>query len=143
MGKIKDAIVGWLYRHILKPVFFMQDPEDVHDRMTSAGDLLGRFAVTRGLTSAMFGYRNKMLEQTVAGLKFTNPLGLSAGFDKDARLTQILPEVGFGFEEVGSITAKAYEGNKKPRLYRLPEQNTLRVNYGLKNHGATAVHAKL
>jgi dihydroorotate dehydrogenase len=143
MGKIKDSIVGWLYRYILKPVFFMFDPEAVHDLMSSTGSFLGSNSVTKGLTGLMFGYQDKMLEQTVCGIKFKNPLGLAAGFDKDAKLTQVLPAVGFGFEEVGSITAKAYGGNQKPRLYRLPEHKTLRVNYGLKNFGAQIVHDKL
>lgn len=137
-GQARDAVVGFLYRSILKPVFFWQDPEDVHDRMTAAGEFLGNRQLTRKLTGAMFGFTHPMLEQTVAGLRFKNPIGLAAGFDKDARLTRILPAVGFGFEEVGSITALAYAGNPKPRLYRLPQYQTLRVNYGLKNEGAEA-----
>jgi len=143
MGKTRDIIVGWLYRHILKPVFFMFDPEAVHDLMSSTGCFLGASPISRGFTRLMFGYQDKMLEQTIAGIHFKNPLGLAAGFDKDAKLTQVLPAVGFGFEEVGSITAKAYGGNQKPRLYRLPEHKTLRVNYGLKNFGAQVVHNKL
>lgn len=143
IGQTRDNIIGFLYRKILKPIFFMQDPEDVHDSMTAMGEFLGGNIIGRGLTGLMFGYQDKMLEQDIAGIKFKNPIGLAAGFDKDARLTQILPAVGFGFEEIGSITAKAYEGNKKPRLYRLPERRALRVNYGLKNRGAAAVHDKL
>lgn len=142
-GEIRDNVTGFLYRSILKPIFFLQDPEVVHDGMTEAGEALGKYKISRSLTLLMFGYKNKMLEQTVAGIFFQNPIGLAAGFDKDARLTQILPEVGFGFEEVGSITAKAYQGNPKPRLYRLPEKNSLRVNYGLKNLGAERIHDKL
>jgi dihydroorotate dehydrogenase len=143
MGKIRDRISGWLYRHLLKPVFFMQDPEDVHDRMSNMGEFLGSYGFTNRLTRIMFGFESKMLEQNVAGINFKNPIGLAAGFDKDAKLTQILPAVGFGFEEIGSITAKAYQGNQKPRLYRLPERLSLRVNYGLKNFGAEAVYDKL
>jgi dihydroorotate dehydrogenase len=143
IGEIRDKITGFLYRKILKPVFFLMDPEKVHDRMTLFGSILGSNFVTRGLTGLAFGCQNPILSQKIAGLYFKNPIGLAAGFDKDARLTQILPSVGFGFEEVGSITAKAYGGNQKPRLYRLPEQKSLRVNYGLKNLGATALHDKL
>ena len=143
MGKLRDSFTGWLYRHLLKPVFFMFDPEDIHDLMSNTGEFLGSNSVTTGLTTLMFGYKNKMLQQTVAGMDFKNPIGLAAGFDKDAKLTQILPAVGFGFEEIGSITAKSYQGNKKPRLYRLPQYQALRVNYGLKNFGAEAVHKKL
>lgn len=111
--------------------------------MTATGEFLGKSRVTRGLTRWMFDYADKSLEQNILGISFVNPIGLSAGFDKDARLMDILPSVGFGFEEAGSFTAKAYDGNPKPRLYRLPKQKTLRVNYGLKNFGAKAVHEKM
>ncbi len=140
---IRNIITKGLYQNLLKPGFFMQDPEKVHDRMAIAGKFLGSNFITRGLTSFAFSYSHPMLEQTVAGIKFKNPLGLAAGFDKEAVLTQILPSVGFGFEEVGSITAKPYEGNQKPRLYRLPEKNALRVNYGLKNSGADSIYNRL
>ncbi len=141
--KFRNIIIGAIYRNLLKPVFFMQDPEDVHDRMTAAGKLLGSNLVTRGLTLLAFNYHNPALTQTVAGITFQNPLGLAAGFDKEAVLTQILPSVGFGFEEAGSITAKAYQGNPKPRLYRLPEKQALRVYYGLKNSGADNIYNSL
>jgi dihydroorotate dehydrogenase len=84
-----------------------------------------------------------MLEQTVFGIKFNNPIGLSAGFDKNAELTQILPSVGFGFAEVGSITGNKCEGNPKPRLWRLPKSQSLVVYYGLKNDGAEKIAARL
>ncbi|MDR3642284.1 MAG: quinone-dependent dihydroorotate dehydrogenase [Candidatus Doudnabacteria bacterium] len=143
MKKILFSIERFLYTKVLKPIFFVFDPEAVHDFVSSCGYFFGTNVVTRKLTAVFCNYQDKSLEQTVAGLKFKNPIGLAAGFDKDAKLTQILPEVGFGFEEVGSITAKAYVGNQKPRLYRLPEKQTLRVNYGLKNFGAVAVREKL
>jgi dihydroorotate dehydrogenase len=143
MKKILFSIERFFYVRVGKPLFFLFDPEGVHDFVSNMGYFFGTNAVTRKLTAALFNYQNKMLEQTVAGIKFKNPIGLAAGFDKDAKLTQILPEVGFGFEEIGSITAKAYEGNKKPRLYRLPDKQTLRVNYGLKNFGAKIISEKL
>lgn len=139
----RNKIIGFLYQNLLKPVFFLSDPEAVHDRMTLMGRVLGNSPITRGLTSAFFNYHHPALEQNVAGIKFKNPLGLSAGFDKDAYLMPILPSVGFGFEEVGSFTALPYQGNQKPRLYRLPDQQTLRVNYGLKNLGAEVLHNRL
>ena len=95
------------------------DPELVHDRLTVNGQLLGRYGVTRALTAALFNYQNPLLSQEILGIKFRNPIGLAAGFDKDARLTRILPAVGFGFAEVGSITGEPCTGNPKPRLWRL------------------------
>ena len=141
--KVLFGIERFFYSKIFKPIFFLFDPEGIHDFISQTGYLFGSNIVTKKLTALLFDYQNKVLEQTVVGLKFKNPIGLAAGFDKDAKLTQILPYMGFGFEEVGSITAKAYGGNQKPRLYRLPEKQILRVNYGLKNFGATVVRDKL
>lgn len=143
MKKILFGIEQFLYTKVLKPIFFLFDPEAVHDFVSSCGYFFGSNIVTRKVTAVLCNYQDEMLQQSVAGINFKNPIGLAAGFDKDAKLTQILPAVGFGFEEVGSITAKAYGGNQKTRLYRLPEKQSLRVNYGLKNLGAKAVHDKL
>ncbi len=121
----------------------MQDPEVVHDRMTNVGQFLGSNIVTRKLTSAVLNYHNPILEQNVMGIKFKNPIGLAAGFDKDAHLTQILPEVGFGFEEIGSVTGEPCQGNPKPRLWRLKESQSLLVYYGLKNDGCQVIADRL
>lgn len=133
----------WGYRTLLKPIYFRMDPEMVHDRMLGVGEILGRFRVTRWLTGALFSYANPILEQTVLGIRFPNPIGLSGGFDKNARITDILPSVGFGFVEVGSITGEPCSGNPKKRLWRLPKLKALVVNYGLANQGAEAIAARL
>lgn len=121
----------------------MQDPEDVHDRMTRNGELLGKFALTRRLTSFFFGYSHPMLAQEVLGIRFRNPIGLAAGFDKDARLTKIIGHVGMGHAEVGSITGEPCEGNPKPRLWRLKKSQGICVYYGLKNDGCEAISKRL
>lgn len=131
------------YKHILKKIYFRKDPETVHDKMVKVGHNLGRFRLTRFITSLLFNYKNKKLECEILGIKFPNRIGLAAGFDKNAELTQMLPSVGFGFMEVGSITANPCEGNKKPRLWRLKESQSLLVYYGLKNLGADALERKL
>jgi len=140
---LRNYIMRKKYKWILKPIFFQIDPEVIHDKMSIFLHFLGKYTITRKLTNACFGYKNPILEQKILGINFKNPIGLSAGFDKDATLIGIMPSLGFGFTEVGSITAKPYEGNKKPRLYRLPEHKTLRVNYGLKNLGAEILHKQL
>jgi dihydroorotate dehydrogenase len=84
-----------------------------------------------------------MLSQNIAGLEFKNPIGLAAGFDKEALLTKILPSVGFGFEEVGSLTALPFDGNERPWMWRLAEQQSYRINYGLRNTGAVNIHNRL
>lgn len=131
------------YKWIWKPIFFLIDPEIIHDLMASCLHFAGKYGITKGISRLCFGYSDKMLEQNILGINFPNPVGLSAGFDKNALLTDIMSSLGFGFMEVGSITAEAYGGNSKPRLYRLPELKSLRINYGLKNPGAEVLHKRL
>ena len=133
----------WGYQTVLKPVLFRLDPEDVHDRAILAGRMFGRSSVARRTLHAMFAYSNAKLSQTILGIHFSNPVGLAAGFDKDADLLDVLPSVGFGFEEIGSVTGERCEGNPKPRLWRLPKSKGLVVYYGLKNAGCEAISKKL
>lgn len=141
--KIRNSIWHFLYLNFAKKIFFKMDPEKVHDRITISGRILGSNPLTRKFTSLLFNYSNPKLEQKIAGIKFKNPIGLAAGFDKNAELVNILPAVGFGFIEVGSITGKACKGNPKPRLWRHPESKSLRVYYGLKNEGSKIIANKL
>ena len=138
-----NRVIGFLYRNILKRVLFLFDAEKVHDFFIVVGSFLGKYKFTRIVTRWFFAYQNPRLEQTVLGIKFINPVGLSAGFDKDARLTDIMPAVGFGFTEVGSITGEPCDGNPKPRLWRLPELKSLVVHYGLKNGGCEKITTQL
>jgi len=140
---IATSLISWLYRHLAKPIFFTQDPEGVHDQIIKVGDFLGRHKATRSLVKYIFSYKNQALEQELLGIHFSNPIGLTAGFDKNGELTQILPSVGFGFEEVGSVTGEYCEGNPKPRLWRLPKSKGLVVYYGLKNDGADIISKRL
>jgi dihydroorotate dehydrogenase len=128
-----------MYRHALKPVLFQFDPEDVHDAFIDVGELCGRYGVIRAVLAGVYGYRHKSLGQTLHGVTFANPVGLGAGFDKNARLTAIVPSVGFGFEEVGSITGRQCVGNPKPRLWRLKKSQSILVHYGLVNDGAPRI----
>lgn len=141
--KYRNLLEGTVYRTFLKPIFFKLDPEDAHDYMSLVGRLLGSNSATRFLCRLAFGYSHPMLEQTILGIHFKNPLGLSAGFDKNAHLTNVIPTVGFGFEEVGSITGEPCAGNPKPRLWRHPKEKSLRVYYGLLNDGAERIAARL
>jgi dihydroorotate dehydrogenase len=139
----RNKAIHGLYVGILKPFFFRQDPENVHDLMTRVGARLGKYSLGRAITRSFFGYKNAALSQDLLGMHFENPVGLSAGFDKNAELTDILPSVGFGFAEVGSITGERCEGNPKPRLWRLPKSESLVVYYGLKNDGCEAISSRL
>ena len=140
---LRNSLTHFLYRIVLKPIFFRNDPEMVHDHMIAFGAMLGRNKILRSLTGVFFNYHNRVLTQNILGIHFENPIGLAAGFDKNAELTDILPAVGFGFEEVGSITGKPCTGNNGKRLWRLPQSKGLIVNYGLKNDGAEAIAHRL
>lgn len=134
--KARNKINAFLYQKILRKILFTIDPEKIHDLFTNFGKFLGNHYLTRKLCSLGFKFKNKKyLSQNIHGINFNNPIGLAAGFDKNANLIKIMPEVGFGFTEIGSITMLPYEGNPKPRLYRLKKSRGLVVNYGLKNDG--------
>lgn len=143
LTKTRNTTISLFYKYLLKPIFFRFDPEDVHDHMVATGKFFGRFTITKKLFSLTFNYKNSILNQNILGLNFINPIGLSAGFDKNAELTQILPSIGFGFIEVGSITGEPCLGNPKPRLWRLPLSKSLIVYYGLKNDGAEIISKRL
>ncbi|MCI5108507.1 MAG: quinone-dependent dihydroorotate dehydrogenase [Candidatus Pacebacteria bacterium] len=130
-----------MYRYVIKPILFLFDPELIHDLFISLGEFLGRFSFTRKITGYIYG--NKSHSVVVDGIRYRNPVVLSAGFDYNGRLTEILPYVSFGGVEVGSVTAKSYEGNSKPRLTRLKRSQSILVNKGLKNEGVDAVIKRL
>ena len=136
-------LYAFLYQHFLKRIFFLLDPEFVHELIIRYGERLGNIHIVKGLIRKIFFVQNKSLNQKIAGVEFTNPIGLSAGFDYEAKLTQILPSFGFGFQTIGTITNQAFEGNPKPRLGRLPKSKSLMVNKGFKNSGIKVIVKKL
>ncbi|OGL98942.1 dihydroorotate dehydrogenase (quinone) [Candidatus Uhrbacteria bacterium RIFOXYC12_FULL_57_11] len=115
------------------------DPEFVHDAVTMVGRILGFCPCLRRATKFFLAYGHPSLEQTILGMHFHNPVGLTAGFDYKALLTRILPAVGFGFGTVGTISNLPCEGNSRPRLGRLPLSRSLLVNKGFRNPGIAAV----
>lgn len=139
----RNLFEKYIYKNILRRIFFRFDPELIHDCLTNFGQFLGKYKLTRFFVSLLFKYSNPKLSQNILGIQFNNPVGLAAGFDKDALLTDIIPSIGFGFEEVGSITAKPCAGNPKPRLWRLIKSNALVVYYGLKNEGCEKIFKHL
>ena len=128
-------ITSLSYRYFLKPILFKFQADNVHQWFLSIGEWCGSWALLRWLTRAVFAYENFRLWQEVAGITFKNPVGLAAGFDYDARLINILPCVGFGFQSVGTVTDRPYGGNPVPLLGRLPRSRSLLVNKGFKNAG--------
>lgn len=143
LSKHKTYFIKKVYQNICKPIFFRFDPEFVHDIFIKIGNFLGKFKTTKFFTRKLFDYKNSALEQNILGIKFINPVGLSAGFDKNAQLVDILKDVGFGFMQVGTITNESYVGNPKPRLHRLIKSKALVVYYGLKNDGVEKIIERL
>lgn len=128
-----------LYTNIIKKIFFLFDPEQVHVAITSGSAFLGKLPFMKSIAGWMFLYKNPSLKQNILGMDFENPVGLAAGFDYEGQLTQILPQAGFGFQSIGTITNKSYGGNPRPMLGRLPKSRSLMVNKGFKNPGADAI----
>ncbi|MEK7632735.1 MAG: quinone-dependent dihydroorotate dehydrogenase [Patescibacteria group bacterium] len=133
----------WSYQHILKPIAFRLDPEDVHDAMIRVASYAQRSTSMKKMFYRCFEFSHPTLEQTIHGIHFTNPIGLSAGFDKNAEIINAIASTGFGFTEVGSITGEPCAGNPKPRLWRLPKSQAIMVWYGLKNDGCVAIAHRL
>lgn len=140
---IRDWILGHGYRFVVKPIYFRFDPEQVHHALTQAGVRLSRTKIGRGITHAAFYYQHPILKTTVAGMSLRSPIGLAAGFDKEGVLTDILPELGFGFATVGSVTGSPCPGNPKPRLWRLPKSKALLVHLGLNSSGGETIGQRL
>ncbi len=142
-GTLVIDCMGYGYKFILKPILFLFDAEVVHVNMVNTGESIIKNKMTKNLIEYLFVKKYKNLDQKVLGLNFRTPIGLAAGFDYEARLTQTLPSVGFGFQSVGTITNMPYEGNPAPRLGRLPKSNSILVNKGYKNLGIKETVKKL
>ena len=106
--------------------------------MTAAGERLGRSRIAKRIIAGVCRTDREMLHQVLWGVEFATPVGLAAGFDYEARLTGILPSLGFGFGTVGTLTNRPYSGNPGPMLGRLPKSRSLMVNKGFKNLGIAA-----
>lgn len=142
MGTLPLDLFGLFYQQIVKRILFTKDPVRVHELMSAHGELLGKVGAGNFL-KPIFGSDDPRLSQKVCDIDFKSPIGLAAGFDYNAQLTQILFGLGFGFQSIGTITNLAYEGNSKPMLGRLPKSRSLMVNKGFKNYGASIISEKL
>ena len=132
-----------LYITCFKPLFFLFEPEKVHNIIVKIGAMLGRNTVTRTLMKLSWAHINKNNMKKIDGIVFPGIVGLSAGFDYNGDLVETLPAMGFGFHTVGTVTFEPYDGNPPPRLVRFPKSQALLVNKGLKNLGAKAILEKL
>lgn len=119
------------------------NPEKAHHFTTSIFVFLNSIPGVSAIFKSVFRIQNSKLERTVFGIKFSNPVGLAAGFDKQADLYNAFSNLGFGFIEVGTITPKAQDGNPKPRMFRLVEDEALINRMGFNNQGLEKAIANL
>jgi dihydroorotate dehydrogenase len=127
----------------LKPWLFKFDPEHIHDLTMSGLEFTSQHPGLLRLLQLACQIADQKLETQVFGLNFPNPIGLAAGMDKNARAIPSWAAMGFGFIEIGSITAQTQPGNPKPRLFRLPDDEAIINRMGFNNHGAEVVAARL
>ena len=132
-----------MYKLIIRPILFLFDPEEVHYFTFSLIRFLSKIPGFTAIFKALYVVNDKRLETEVFGLKFKNPVGLAAGFDKDAKLYQELSNFGFGFIEIGTLTPIGQEGNPKKRLFRLKEDNAIINRMGFNNGGVQAAVERL
>lgn len=138
-----------IYRHLLRPALFSvagRDAEAIHERVLG---MLARVSASPSLTRALARFAavawpgDLGREREVFGLRFPHPIGLAAGFDKNARAVPALAALGFSFVEIGTITQHAQPGNPRPRLFRIPSEQALINRMGFNNEGADAVARRL
>lgn len=132
-----------LYKYFFKKILFLIEAEVVHRQAMFWGEIFGNVKVIKYLINFVFHFKNKNLQQNVAGIYFENPIGLSAGYDYDGAFPNIMSSFGFGFETIGTITLHQCVGNEKPRLGRLPKSQSLLVNKGFRNPGVRKIISKL
>ncbi|MEI6487553.1 MAG: quinone-dependent dihydroorotate dehydrogenase [Bacteroidota bacterium] len=132
-----------MYKSIIRPIFFWFSPESIHHFVFQAIKIICKIPGVSSLLRRMYVINDTRLEKKLFGLTFPNPVGLAAGFDKDAKLFDELGNFGFGFIEIGTLTPKAQPGNDKPRMFRLPTDQALINRMGFNNEGAEAAVSHL
>ena len=124
-----------MYKKIIKPILFLFPPDFIHNTTVRAGRVVQVLPPVRWILRKWWAYSDARLNQSILDIDFANPIGLSAGFDKNVQLTPLMSSVGFGFETGGSVTLGERKGNARPWFYRLPKTQSLVVHAGLANRG--------
>ncbi|GLB51188.1 dihydroorotate dehydrogenase (quinone) [Neptunitalea chrysea] len=132
-----------MYKQLIRPVLFSFDPEKVHHFTFSFLRFSQKMPFVKSILKSKFDVTHPALEREVFGLKFKNPVGLAAGFDKDAKLYKELSNLGFGFIEIGTLTPKAQPGNPKKRLFRLKADQAIINRMGFNNGGVVEAVERL
>lgn len=132
------------YIHVFKPLLFRATPDTVHARLLQMSATRQRLSWSDAIVRSVWAFQDtERLRQSIGGVTFNNPVGLSAGFDKNIEMAPTMKAVGFGFMTGGSVTFRQCDGNARPWFYRLPRQKSLVVHVGLANEGAGQVRQRL
>ncbi len=131
------------YGRVARPILFRWDAERVHDGSVHFAETLGAARCLRRAVDRHYALDDPRLRVEVAGLSFRSPLGLAAGYDKNARAAPLLASLGFGHVEIGSVSATRSHGNPPPRLWRVPADHGIVVHYGVPNDGADRIAQRL
>jgi dihydroorotate dehydrogenase len=132
-----------MYKHFIRPILFFIDAEKVHHLVFKFLTVSGKIPGVKSLLGSIFQHKHTKLGRNLLGLHFENPVGLAAGFDKDAKLIDELNCFGFGFIEIGTLTPKPQPGNDKPRLFRLKADQALINRMGFNNGGVEEAAKRL
>ena len=132
-----------VYEALVRPVLFRLEAERAHTLALRGASIAGRFAPARRAARGAFGFEDPRLRVECGGLSLENPLGLAAGFDKNGHAAALMGALGFGHVEIGSVSAWPSNGNPRPRLFRIPRDEAIVVNYGVPNDGAERVAQRL
>jgi len=132
-----------MYKTLLKPVFFLFNEETIHGFTSFLMSNIFSIPPIKSILKGLYVQKNSDLEKELFGLKFKNPIGLAAGFDKNAELFHMMDAFGFGFVEVGTVTPRSQAGNPKPRLFRLPKDEALINRMGFNNGGVEHMKKRL
>lgn len=128
---------------LVKPLFFTMNPETAHHQVTGGLRRFGKLWGGKSLLNSLYTIEDQRLEREVFGLKFKNPVGLAAGFDKNAEYIEDMSNLGFGFIEIGTVTPKPQPGNEKPRMFRLVSDAAIINRMGFNNQGADVAAGRL
>ncbi|MEJ0056253.1 MAG: quinone-dependent dihydroorotate dehydrogenase [Bacteroidota bacterium] len=132
-----------MYKFLIRPLLFLFDPESIHHFTFSFLRLTGVIPGMSSMLRSAFVFEHESLQREILGLKFKNPVGLAAGFDKNAKLIDELACFGFGFIEIGTLTPKEQPGNPVPRLFRLTKDQGIINRMGFNNDGVEAAVLRL
>ena len=132
-----------MYRKLIKPILFAMNIERAHSTVLFLLRMIGKIPGGRALLRAIYRTEHPSLEREVFGLRFPNPIGLAAGFDRNGEAFRELSALGFGFVEIGTVTPQPQAGNPRPRIFRLPADRAIINRSGLNNKGLYKAIAQL